>query len=243
MLRIVSVDLAIRPASNGICLVEKATVTFPSLSLEVTTALKEYQRHWQDTVDGGNLAAEDAASAMADFLAAFHAQIIVIDGPQGFARSGRRMRRSEAILRTSGRTGDNFEIPLSGFSWPGIARLGIKLFNRLSTKGYARLGRPSIPDQKAAVEVFPDSCWHSFGLDAETLGDLQRLNIGVGLAWSGRPNEHQLDAAAGALAVLATKQGQGVFVGHPFFMEGEVPREGYIIIPNPGRSWWETDAG
>jgi hypothetical protein len=39
------------------------------------------------------------------------------------------------------------------------------------------------------------------------------------------------------LAAVAARSGTAVFVGHPFFMDIQRPREGYIIIPNPGRNW------
>lgn len=129
---------------------------------------------------------------------------------------------------------------LNDFSWPAIARLGVRLFNILETNGYARLMQAAIPGGRYALEVFPDACWHSFGLDKEELVGLQELQVGVRLSWNDNTNtDHHLDAAAGALTALAAGAGHGVFVGHPFFIEDGVPREGYIVIPNPGRDWFK----
>jgi hypothetical protein len=57
------------------------------------------------------------------------------------------------------------------------------------------------------------------------------------LTWTGNPNEHQLDAAVGALTAIVANDGKGVFVGHPFFVSIKQPREGYIVVPDPGRNW------
>ena len=183
--------------------------------------------------------AERAAKALTVHLASLDPRIIVVDGPQGLARRGRKRRRAEAVLRTSGATGPAFKPALNRFSRPAIARLGVKLFNGLETRGFPRLTQADVPEGKCALEVFPDACWHSFGLDSEDLSGLQKLQVGVPLTWSGHPNVHHLDAAAGALTVLAARAGHGVFVGHPFFMDEGVPREGYILIPNPGRDWFK----
>lgn len=235
-MRIASIDLAIRHTNTGVCLIDDQTVDFPPLTDEVVHALESYRRHWRDD-DGGDDEAAQAATSLSGYLVAFEAQAIVVDGPQGFARAGRTSRRAEAILRTSGRTGPDFSLPIRGYSWPGIARLGVKLFNELARAGYSRLEGPQLNDASCAVEVFPDSCWHCFGLDAESLEALAHLDIGTALAWNGDPDEHQLDAAIGAVAVVAAEQGHAVFVGHPFFWDGDQPREGYIVIPNPGHAW------
>ncbi len=233
---IASLDLAIIAANIGTSLIVDNAVSFPPLNNNVTQALNDFHRHWQDE-KGGDPQAEVAALALRDFLVALNPEIIVVDGPQGFARPGRTMRRAEAILRTSGRTGADFALPVGGFSWPGIARLGIRLFDALAEAGYPRLDAPQFPHGRCVVEMFPDACWHSFGLDQETLANLQRLQVGLQLTWNGNPNVHQLDAAVGAMTVIVAKQGHGVFVGHPFLLSGGKPTEGYILIPNPGRQW------
>ena len=233
---IASIDLAIIPDNVGLCVIENTRVRFPALHPDVVEVMRGYHATWQ-ALDGGDPAAVLAAEALKDQLLSFSPTYIVIDGPQGFARTHRRGRRAEAILRTSGRTGSDYELPIRGYSWPGIARLGIKLFNALSQRGYGRLEKPGLPKAKAAIEVFPDSSWHSFGLDAESQDHLQRLCLCHDYKWDTAATEHQLDAAVGALTVLACGQDNGVYVGHPFFVEGDVPREGYIVIPNPGESW------
>lgn len=233
---IVSIDLAIDSSSIGLCVIQNGEVRFPALDAAAVLALAAYHQRWRDA-DGGDAAAASAAAAISSFIVGLKPNAVVIDGPQGFARVNRGCRRAEAILRTSGRTGPDYSLPVGGFSWPGIARLGVKLFNHLHASGYPRLVTPSLSGDRAAVEVFPDSCWHSFGLDTESLIELRRLSPGAELTWHGSPNEHQLDAAAGALTVFAARRGKAVFVGHPFFVDAGVPREGYIVIPDPGSNW------
>lgn len=233
---IVSIDLAIKPQNVGLCVVEQKNIRFPSLSSEVVDAMRGFHATWQ-ALDGGEPASALAAEALARYILSFSATYVVVDGPQGFARTHRRGRRAEAILRTSGRTGPDYELPIRGYSWPGIARLGIKLFDALSQRGHARLEKPKLQTTPSAIEVFPDSSWHSFGLDAESQDQLQRLGLCRGYEWEQATTEHQLDAAVGALTVLACIEGKGVFVGHPFFLDGNVPREGYIVIPNPSGAW------
>jgi len=233
---IVSVDLGINPASIGLCAITGGEVTIPTLDESSIAALSAFLRHWEDD-DGADTYAEQAAMALASHLVSLDPRTIVVDGPQGLARSGRKRRRAEAILRTSGPTGPVLTPAVNGFSWPAIARLGVKLFNILDTRGYPRLTKASVPEGKYALEVFPDSCRHSFGLDEEDLAGLQKLQVGLPLSWSGKTNEHHLDAAAGALTALAARAGHGVFVGHPFFTEDGMARKGYIVIPDPGRDW------
>jgi hypothetical protein len=233
---ILSVDLAIRPESVGVCRLHNGTVSFPVVDQACEQTLLEYQRTWQQS-DGGEAAATAAAVALAVYIVQQQPDIVVIDGPQGLARQRYKRRRAEAILRTSGFTGEFFEAPKSGFSWPGIARLGIKVFDALSMHGYARLEQPCIQPKMVSLEVFPDACWHSFGIDEENLTALKSVLTGYALTWQGNPDEHELDAAVGVLTALAAVRGDAVYVGHPFFMDCDVPREGYIIVPNPSKKW------
>jgi hypothetical protein len=233
---ILSIDLGIRPESIGACQLHGGRVTFPVIDQTCHQMLALYQGCWQQA-DGGDAAAATAAVALAQFIVQRQPDMVVIDGPQGFARPGFKRRRAEAILRTSGYTGECCEAPKRGFSWPGIARLGIKVFDALSLRGFARLTEPAVQAKGALLEVFPDACWHSFGLEQETLASLQTVFVGNSFTWTGDPDEHDLDAAVGVLTAVTCLQGHAVFVGHPFFDGHGVPREGYIVIPDPGRAW------
>src|SRR5271165_4829855 len=97
MSKIVSIDLGIRPESNGICLVSGNEVTFPALSVPLAATLVEYLRHWQT---GGDQEATVAAQRYAEYLVGLDPNYIVIDAPQGCGRRGFSRRRAEAILRT-----------------------------------------------------------------------------------------------------------------------------------------------
>jgi len=115
----------------------------------------------------GRPCVEDATSWLTDLASAHEADVIFIDGPQGWkdpANGLEHARRCERELATPGKTG----LPgcVKPGSWTRMARFSIELFDALGAHGFSRVKSSDdlVSGRKLAIESFPTSAWRTLGL-------------------------------------------------------------------------------
>jgi len=178
-----------------------------------------------------------------DLAAEAAADLILIDGPQGWRASSseiEHMRVCERCTKTPGKTG----LPeiVKPASWTRMARFSIDVFDALESYGWPRFSG-TWPVQRAAVETFPTHAWRTLGLDSlpgkdrggTTLAMWARLLSGsVGVKWPRQPSHDELQAVVAGVGGL-TLQHTGLMAcdihGDEPFREAGSWREGYILSP------------
>lgn len=175
-------------------------------------------------------------------------QIWAIDGPQGLASPGMRLRHCERLLGTPGKTPDTLPpATSSGAPFGDYIRSSVDLFAALLANvppprlaGYDGTGLA----EATLYEVFPGSEWTVLAgrrlRNKETkAGRLERRSLLAALGLCGLPavpTADENDAAVAAYLAWRTRfQEEGVtLVGHqPRAMAGEL-REGYILHATEG---------
>lgn len=163
---------------------------------------------------------------------------VMIDGPQGFALPGRKVRECERLVRAPGRTPDDWPAPTSPYA--GFVRSAIELFQALH---HAHVPISSSTGA-GACEVYPGDIWPRLAgrrLPKKTTKEgcllrrqlLEQLGL-VGLPE--RPTHDELDAAVAALLAASvddhitgmslTTVGEELVVG----ADGRL-REGPMFVP------------
>ncbi len=165
--------------------------------------------------------------------------VVAIDGPQGLAARGRKVRDGERELRCAGKTPDTLPAPGAG-PYAGFLRGGVLLFSALRAKGLGVFGE--VPqDHAVLLEVYPADLWkkwagHALPKKQTAEGRRARWDIlrGQGLELplgTGEITHDQLDAAAAALAAYLWATGRTNAWGEaPSWDEAAgVLREGFIV--------------
>lgn len=198
----------------------------------------------------GRPCVEDVTSWLTQLTGTHGADIIFIDGPQGWkdpANGFEHARRCERELATPGKTG----LPgcVKPGSWTRMATFSIELFDALSVHGFLRV--QSLDDlvsgRKLAIESFPTSAWRTLGL--KPLPGKSRTSASQLNTWTTAllelipftlprsPTHDELQAVVAGLAGLSLLGHRGVafrlFGSRPTELMGTW-REGFII--NPMRS-------
>jgi NAD(P) transhydrogenase len=168
--------------------------------------------------------------------------VLALDGPQGLALPGRRMRAAEGALRTPGRTGST--MPRRG-PYAGFLRGSVELFAALRRSGLGILGE--VPDAEAVLlEVYPADLWARLAKGRRL--PPKRTLAGLRVRWellrsegveleSQRPlgpmdlTHDQLDAAAAAFAAYLWAMGRARLAGEPPAWDGAAGciREGFVV--------------
>jgi len=187
-------------------------------------------RTWTFDLLGGGLVSEDIAA---------EGFVLAIDGPQGLASKGRKVREAERLLRTPGRTADVAPVPGSR-PYAGFLAGSVQLFTALRSAGLSILGE--VPHDEAVVlEVYPADLWAKWAnktLPKKTLpaGRRARYDLlrGFGLDLPVGPDaitHDKLDAAAAAfLAYLWATGGAKEYGPAPAWdEEAGALREGIIV--------------
>jgi len=165
--------------------------------------------------------------------------VVAIDGPQGLAARGHRVRAGEKELRCPGRTPDALPEPGSA-PYAGFLRGSVLLFAALRARGLGVFGE--VPQDRAVLlEVYPGDLWKKWAGRAlpkkqTPAGRHARWDLlrGQGLELPSGPDEithDQLDAAAAALAAYLWATGRTTAFGEaPAWDEtAGLLREGLIV--------------
>jgi predicted nuclease with RNAse H fold len=165
--------------------------------------------------------------------------VVAIDGPQGLAAPGRRVREGERELRCAGKTPDTLPAPGSG-PYAGFLRGSVLLFSALRARGLGVFGE--VPqDQAVLLEVYPADLWKKSAgraLPKKQTAEGRRarwdLLRGQGLELplgAGEITHDQLDAAAAALAAYLWATGRTNAWGEPPVWDAAAGalREGFIV--------------
>jgi len=195
----------------------------------------------------GRPCVDDVTSWLTELAGSHEADVIFIDGPQGWkdpANGFEHARRCERELATPGKTG----LPgcVKPGSWTRMAAFSIELFDALGAQGFSRVDSSNdlVSGRKLAIESFPTSAWRSLGL--KPLPGKSRTSDSQLSAWTATllalvpctltrlPTHDELQALLAGLAGLP-------LLGHPglaFRLFGSRPtelmgtwREGFIINP------------
>jgi hypothetical protein len=165
------------------------------------------------------------------------AKAVMLDGPQGLARVGCRIRASERSLAAAGKTGDT-RPPLSQ-PYGGFVASSLDLFAAFHSAG---LFDPSSPHSELQ-EVYPAAIWTRLarGLPNKRRRDGRKARIAIlqalGVGIPDTLNHDELDACAAALLAAAADGrigGVGVAaVGDRVYWDDDAAclREGQILIP------------
>ena len=166
-----------------------------------------------------------------------YAKAVMLDGPQGLARVGCRIRTSERSLAAAGKTGDK-RPPLSQ-PYGGFVASSLDLFAAFHAAG---LFHPSSQHHQLQ-EVYPAAIWTRLarGLPNKRRRDGRQARVAIlrtlGVGVPDGPNHDELDACAAALLAAAADghiQGLRVAaVGDPVWWDNDAAclREGQILIP------------
>ncbi len=165
--------------------------------------------------------------------------VVAIDGPQGLAAPGRKVRDGERELRCAGKTPDTLPAPGSA-PYAGFLRGSVLLFSALRAKGLGVFGE--VPQDRAVLlEVYPADLWkkwagHALPKKQTAEGRRARWDLlrGQGLELplgAGEITHDQLDAAAAALAAYLWATGRTNAWGEaPRWDEAAgVLREGFVV--------------
>lgn len=174
------------------------------------------------------------------------AQVLLLDGPQGWRAlesASVHSRACERELHTPAKTG------LPGIVKPANYRdfviFSVGVFDALCSLGWTRLSELGVvlqPNSRVAIESFPVAAWHSLGIaplpakQKTKLPDLEARLLALGdilpLQLSGRPTHDQLQAVVAGLAGLAVERNAwsacAVAGLAPFVCDG-CWREGFIV--------------
>lgn len=165
--------------------------------------------------------------------------VLAVDGPQGLAAPGGRMREAERLLCAPGKSPERMPRPGSG-PYAGFVAGSVALFAALRSAGASLLGEAP-HESTDLLEVYPGDLWPKWAgyrLPKKTLlaGRRARHDLlrGLGLelpVGADAVTHDQLDAAAAAYAAYLWATGKAVQVGHPpvFDASAGVLREGYIV--------------
>jgi len=198
----------------------------------------------------GKPTASELASFLNQLCSKVGAQILSLDGPQGWqaVRSTlEHSRRCERALNTPAKTGPPGSVKPAPYL--GFVTFSIDVFDALCNLGWVRLtsvGSPLSEGARVVIESFPLSAWRSLDIvplpakrktksaDLERrLADLSRV---VPLRLSGYPTHDQLQAVVAGLAGLAIEMNAWDVchaAGVPPFVCQGYWREGYILNVTP----------
>lgn len=195
----------------------------------------------------GRPCVEEVTDWLTELANASEADVIFIDGPQGWKHPENgfeHARDCERELATPGKTG----LPgcVKPGSWTRMAAFSIELFDALGARGFERVQSPEdlVLGRKLAIESFPTSAWRTLGL--KPLPGKSRTSASQLSSWSTaltelvpctlkRPPTHdELQALVAGLAGLPLLGRQGVtfrlFGSRPIELMGTW-REGFIVNP------------
>jgi len=191
---------------------------------------------------------EDLSHWLAELASSYVADVIFMDGPQGWKDPSNghvHARSCERELVTPGKTG------LPGLvkpgSWTRMAEFSIELFDALGDCGFQRLHDADElrPGRKLVIESFPTSAWRSLGL--KKLSSKGRTSTSqlasctaallslIRLILTRQPSHDELQALVAGLAglpllghnLIETK----LFGSKPVRLDGTW-REGFIVNPD-----------
>lgn len=164
--------------------------------------------------------------------------VVAIDGPQGLAAPGRKMREAERLLRAPGKSGATFA--RAGTPYAGLVRGSVELFAALRKSGLGLLGEAPW-ETTSLLEVYPGDVWPKWAgrrPPKKTLpaGRRARYDIlrehGLELPVGCDAVTHdQLDAAAAAFTAYLWATGKAREFGEPPVWDAEAGciREGVIV--------------
>lgn len=231
-MRILSIDLAYRDYRDiGVALLEPG-------GAQVLVAFHPIRGFG---VPLANATAEKIASRAAEL----EADIILVDGPQGWKDPNSphpHSRVCERVLNTPAKTGLPGHVKPANYA-PFVA-FSIEVFNALDALGWPRYGGAQTSARHTTVESFPLSAWRSLGLrilpakakatEQDIQDRLASLTAMFDLKVDQVPNHDELQALVSGLAGIALLRGdtnafriEGVA---PFILDGTV-REGVIVNP------------
>lgn len=190
---------------------------------------------------------EDLSHWLAELASSYVADVIFIDGPQGWKDPSNghvHARSCERELATPGKTG------LPGLvkpgSWTRMAEFSIELFYALGDCGFQRLHNAEEfrPGRKLVIESFPTSAWRSLGLKklpgkgrtstAQLASCTAALLSLIRLIMTRQPSHDELQALIAGLAGLPlfghTSIANKLFGSKPLRLDGTW-REGFIVNP------------
>lgn len=186
-------------------------------------------RQWTFELDGNGLISPDIAA---------EGFVLALDGPQGLAAAGRKMRESERLLRAAGKS--SAEMPKPGKPYAGLIAGSVTLFAALRNAGFGLLGE--VPYEKTQIiEVYPADLWpkwagHSLPKKTLPTGKRARYDLLIGLGVElplgvDAITHDQLDAAAAAFAAYLWATGKAKEYGEPpvFDEKKGFMREGPIV--------------
>jgi NAD(P) transhydrogenase len=164
--------------------------------------------------------------------------VLAIDGPQGLAAKGRKMRQAERLLRAAGKSGERFA--RAGTPYAGFIRGSVEVFAALRNAGLGLLGE-SAWETTALLEVYPGDVWPKWAgrrLPKKSLPSGRRarwdLLRGHGLelpVGCDAITHDQLDAAAAAFTAYLWATGKAKEFGEPPVWDPKSGclREGLIV--------------
>jgi hypothetical protein len=190
---------------------------------------------------------QDVSCWLTDLAGRHAADVIFIDGPQGWKDPSNghvHARACERELATPGKTGlPRFVKP---GSWTRMAEFSIDLFDALGDCGFLRVHSTEDlrPGRKLAIESFPTSAWRSLGLtklpgkSRTSVSQLTSCTAALGnlvpLILARQPSHDELQAVVAGLAGLPLLGHNSIalrLIGlRPVQLEGTW-REGFIVNP------------
>jgi len=195
------------------------------------------------------------AERLCDLATKVGADLILLDGPQGWRASDstvEHMRLCERETRTPGKTGVPFDVKPA--SWTRMAVFSIEVFQKLHDLGWPRFDRDWLGG-RCAIETFPTHGWRALQLPtlpakSKRITSLQdwttSLSVVCELEWSRAPNHDELQAVVGGIAGLALGylglSGCEV-AGRAPFLEGGLWREGFILSARRSLTRHAADSG
>lgn len=195
----------------------------------------------------GRPCVEDVSDWLTELAKAYEADVIFIDGPQGWKHPENgfeHARQCERELATPGKTG----LPrcVKPGSWTRMAAFSIELFDALGAHGFERVqsAEDLVVGRKLAIESFPTSAWRTLGL--KPLPGKSRTSASQLSTWTTAvmewvpctltrsPTHDELQALVAGLAGLPLLGQHGVtfrfFGSRPIELLGTW-REGFIVNP------------
>jgi hypothetical protein len=179
-------------------------------------------------------------------------RIVMLDGPQAWksTRKGlQHARLSERELNTAAKTG----LPgmVKPVTYRAFAEFCVDVYDALCRRGWKRLAATDQPKDLSAhvlAESYPYAAWKALGIrplpakKCATVCNLAfaALQATVPVTVNRPPNHDQLQAIVGGLAGLALEARDPTgarIVGSTPRREGGHWREGFIVVPQPRRTW------
>jgi hypothetical protein len=190
---------------------------------------------------------EDVSRWLAGLASSYMADIIFIDGPQGWkdpSNGHMHLRACERELATPGKTG------LPGLvkprSWTRMAEFSIELFDVLVDYGFQRVhsAEDLRPGRKLVIESFPTSAWRCLGLKklpgkrrtsaSQLASSTAALLSLIRLILTRQPSHDELQALVAGLGGLPLLGHNSIstklFGSRPVKLESTW-REGFIVNP------------